>query len=103
MANFFQEQAELIFSTITGAVGGVTGWFVGRRKNKAEGVSIELENIKTILEINREELDNLKKGLSSTRDELKHCREEMEKVLNERLEYLKKKANLQTNKQQNNK
>lgn len=97
MANFFQEQAELIFSSISGAIGGIAGWFVGRRKNKAEGVSIELENIKTILEINREELDNLKKGLSSTRDELKHCREEMEKVLNERLEYLKKKANLQTN------
>ena len=101
MANFFQEQAELIFSTVSGALGAFFGWLVGRRKNKAQGVSLELENVKTVLEINREELDNLKKGLDATRQELKHCREEMERVLNERLEYLRKKSNLPANKNAN--
>ena len=74
---------------------------MGRRKNKAQGVSLELENVKTVLEINREELDNLKKGLDATRQELKHCREEMERVLNERLEYLRKKSNLPANNKPN--
>jgi len=101
MANFLQDQAELILSTITGAVGGLGGWLMGRRKNKAQGVSLELENVKTVLEINREELDNLKQGLDATRNELKHCREEMERVLNERLEYLRKKSNLPANKNAN--
>jgi chromosome segregation ATPase len=94
VSNFFQDQFELLLGAISGAFGGAFGWIVGRRKNKAEGVSLELENIKTILEINRSELDNLKNGLNSTRQELQHCRQEMEQVLNERLEYLKKKANL---------
>jgi len=101
MGNFLQDQAELILSTITGAVGGLGGWLMGRRKNKAQGVSLELENVKTVLEINREELDNLKKGLDATRQELKNCREEMERVLNERLEYLRKKSNLPANKPPN--
>jgi len=101
MSNFFQDQAELILSTITGAVGGLGGWLMGRRKNKAQGVSLELENVKTVLQINREELDNLKKGLDATRHELKNCREEMEKVLNERLEYLRKKSNLPANNKPN--
>jgi len=101
VSNFFQDQAELILSTITGAVGGLGGWLMGRRKNKAQGVSLELENVKTVLEINREELDNLKKGLDATRHELKNCREEFEKVLNERLEYLRKKSNLPANNKPN--
>jgi len=98
VSNFFQDQFELLLGAISGMFGGAFGWIVGRRKNKAEGVSLELENIKTILEINRSELDNLKNGLNSTRQELQHCRQEMEQVLNERLEYLKKKANLQATK-----
>ena len=101
MANFFQEQAELIFSTVSGSVGAFFGWLVGRRKQKAEGISLELENIKTILDINRDELDNLKNGLNGTREELHRCREEMEKVLNERLEYLRKKSNLPANNKPN--
>ena len=101
MSNFLQDQAELILSTITGALGGLGGWLMGRRKNKAQGVSLELENVKTVLQINREELDNLKKGLDATRHELKNCREEMEKVLNERLEYLRKKSNLPANNKPN--
>jgi chromosome segregation ATPase len=101
VSNFFQDQFELLLGAISGIFGGAFGWIVGRRKNKAEGVSLELENIKTILEINRSELDNLKNGLNSTRQELQHCRQEMEQVLNERLEYLKKKANLQATKTPN--
>lgn len=98
MANFFQEQAELFISTVSAFIGGVSGWFVGRRKNKAESVSLELENIKTILEINRQELDNLQNGLKATRQELNHCREEMEKVLIDKLKNLQKKANFRPDK-----
>lgn len=78
--------------TISAAIGTLSGWLVGRRKNKAESVSLELENVKTILEINRTEFENLKKRVDQTQEELHHCRAEMERVLNEHLEELKRKA-----------
>jgi uncharacterized protein (DUF3084 family) len=90
MANFLQDQFELILGTISGITGGAFGWLVGRKKNKAEVSGIELENIRTVLGIHKEELNDLRVNLSKTRDELTHCRDEMEKILNERLKNLKK-------------
>jgi len=92
MSNFFQDQFELILGAISGAFGGAFGWIVGRRKNKAEGFSIELENVKTILEINRNEFENLKKRVDQTHAELHNCRQEMERVLTERLSELRSKT-----------
>ena len=90
MANFFQDQFELLLGAISGITGGAFGWLVGRRKNKAEVSGIELENIRTVLGIHKEELNDLRLNLARTRDDLTHCRDEMEKILNERLKNLKK-------------
>ena len=90
MANFLYDQLELLLSTAAGVVGGVFGWMAGKRKNKAETFTIELENVRTILDINRSELDSLKKRIDFTQEELHNCRKEMEQVLTERLNALKK-------------
>jgi len=90
MANFLQDQFELILGTLSGITGGAFGWLVGKRKNKAETFTIELENVRTILDINRSELDSLKKRIDFTQEELHNCRKEMEQVLTERLNALKK-------------
>jgi len=85
VSNFFEDQFELLLGAVSGLFGGAFGWLIGRKKDKAETGSIELANIRTVLQIHKEELEDLRKNLSGTRDELKHCRQEMEKVLNERL------------------
>lgn len=90
MGNFFNDQFEIILGAISGALGGLGGWIVGRKKNRAEVSGLELDNIKTILDIHKTELIDLRKNLLETRNDLKHCRDEMEKILIERLKQYKK-------------
>lgn len=90
MGNFLNDQFEIILGTISGALGGLGGWLMGRKKNRAEVSALELDNIKTILDIHKEELSDLRKYLLETRNDLKNCRQEMEKILIERLKQYKK-------------
>lgn len=59
---------------ITGLLGGSLGGFLmGRRKNRAEGDRLDIENVKRIIDIHAEEIERLDKRVQALSDELEEC------------------------------
>ena len=63
----------LINTIIGGAVSGATataGFFIGKRKRKAETGSIEIENLKKIIDIHTQTIQYLEKQVDELRIEI---------------------------------
>lgn len=66
-------------------IGGIAAFFTGRRMKKSEVQSSELENIKTVREIEKQLLQDVKDQVQ----ELIKTKEELERIIKEQRERIK--------------
>lgn len=73
----------IILTIVTSLVTGFGGWIFGRRKNKAEAQTVELENVNKAVAIWRETAENLNVQLGLYTNELIKFRQENENLQEE--------------------
>jgi flagellar basal body-associated protein FliL len=90
----------IILTIVTSLVTGFGGWIFGRRKNKAEAQTVELENVNKAVAIWRETAENLNAQLGMYTNELIKFRSENDTL---HVELEKMKSELKSIKSENDK
>lgn len=85
MGNFFQEQAEIIFSSISGIVAGLFGWIIGKRRSNADTISVEVDTLIKTIKNHEDSIVFQSKQLEELRKDLQNCHKEMKEIVDEKL------------------